>query len=96
MITTDMRDYDYYIYGAKDKYGQLILDQSVKGKIKMAIYISSQSVQDNINYKDCRYVGFTNEPIDASYVIQYGDQKLKVLYTVPGRRTNVFLTNYEH
>ena len=96
MITTDMRDYDYYIYGAKDKYGQLILDKTIKGKIKMAIYISSQSVQDNINYKDCRYVGFTNEPIDANYIIQYGDQKLKVLYTVPGRRTNVFLTNYEH
>ena len=33
MITTDMRDYDYYIYGAKDKYGQLILDKTVKGKI---------------------------------------------------------------
>ena len=57
----------------------------------MAIYISSQSVQDNINYKDCRYVGFTNEPIDANYVIQYGDQKLKVLYTVPGRRTAYYL-----
>lgn len=92
MINADMRLYDYYTYGEDNGYGQPTLSASPQGKIKMAVNISSQSVQDNINYKDCQYVGLTLSPIDDTYVIQYGEEKLKVLYVNPkGRYKQVFL-----
>lgn len=92
MINADMRLYNYFTFGELDSYGQPQLSQDVKGSIRMAINISSQSVQDNINYKDCAYVGLTHSLLDDSYVIQYGDKKLKVLYVNPkGRLTQVFL-----
>ena len=92
MITTDMKLYDYYIYGATDAYGQAQMSEA-QGKIKMNINISSQSIQDNINYKDSKYIGLTlNSDIDDSYVIQYGHEKLKVLYINPkGRYKQIFL-----
>lgn len=92
MINADMRLYNYFTFGELDSYGQPQLSQEVKGSIRMAINISSQSVQDNINYKDCGYIGLTHSLLDDSYVIQYGDKKLKVLYVNPkGRLTQVFL-----
>ena len=58
----------------------------------MAIYTTSQAIQDNINYKSANYVGLTYALLDDSYVIQYGDEKLKVLYVTPqGRMKQVFL-----
>ena len=93
MINADMRSYDYFTFGELDSYGQPQLSQNVKGSVKMAINISSQSVQDNINYKDCNYIGLTHSLLDDSCVIQYGDKKLKVLYVNPkGRLKQVFLT----
>jgi hypothetical protein len=92
MINADMRLYDYFTFGEPDSYGQRKLSQEVQGTVKMAINISSQSVQDNINYKDCSYIGLTHSLLDDSFVIQYGDKKLKVLYVNPkGRFTQVFL-----
>jgi hypothetical protein len=93
MITTDMRLYNYLAFGDKDSYGQQQLSKEVKGQIKMAINISSQAIQDNILYKDCTYVGLTmDSSIDDTFVIQYGDAKLKVLYINPkGRYKQVFL-----
>lgn len=95
MINTSMRLYDYFTLGAPNGYGQATMpaeDAAPVGKIKMAISISSQSVQDNINYKDCAFVGLTQAPIDDNYIIQYGDVRLKVLYINPvGRYTQVFL-----
>lgn len=92
MINADMRLYNYFTLGEPDSYGQPQLSQEVQGTVKMAINISSQSVQDNINYKDCAYIGLTHSLLDDSYVIQYGDKKLKVLYVNPkGRFTQVFL-----
>lgn len=93
MINADMRIYDYYTYGENDGYGQPTLSAIPQGKIKMAINITSQSIQDNINYKDCQYIGLTLFPIDDTYVIQYGEEKLKVLYVNPkGRYKQVFLS----
>lgn len=93
MINADMRSYSYFTFGELDSYGQPQLSQEAKGTIKIAINISSQSVQDNINYKDCSYIGLTHSLLDDSYVIQYGDKKLKVLYVNPkGRLKQVFLT----
>lgn len=93
MITTDMRAYNYFTLGDKNAYGQVVSDNEVKGTIKMTINISSQSVQDNINYKDCSYVGLTTDKsVNDKMVIQYGTEKLKVQYINPkGRFIQVFL-----
>ena len=48
MINTDMRNYDYYTYSTYDDYGQPIISDQPKGKVKMAINIVSQNVQDHI------------------------------------------------
>lgn len=92
MINADMRSYEYFTFGESNAYGQPQLSQTAQGTIKIAIYISSQSVQDNINYENCNFVGITTAPIDDSYVIQYGTKKLKVLYVnAGGRYTQVYL-----
>ena len=87
-----MRIYNYYTYGAKNEYGQADLSTEVQGTIKMAIYVSSQSIQDNINYKNASYIGLTHNDIDDTFVIQYESVRLKVLYVNPqGRYKQVFL-----
>lgn len=93
MINTNMRTYNYFTLGDADGYGQPTVSEEPKGSIKMAIYLSSQSAQDNINYKDCNYVGLTTDnSINDKMIIQFGDEKLKVLYTnSAGRFTQAFL-----
>ena len=93
MINAQMRFYDYYTIGGKDAYGQAQLSEDIQGSVKMAINISSQTIQDNINYQDCNYVGLTMAELDDSYVIKYGNEKLKVQYVNPrGRYNLVYLT----
>lgn len=93
MINVDMRDYNYYLYGENNAYGQPQLSAEAQGTVKMAIYTVSQSIQDNILYQDCSYIGLTNDAeIDDKYVIQYGKERLKVLYVQPrGRFKQAFL-----
>lgn len=93
MINAQMRLYQYYTYGEPDLYGQPQLSKEPKGTIKMAINISSQTTQDNILYKNCSYIGLTTDAeINDKYVIQYGSERLKVLYVNPiGRLKQVFL-----
>jgi hypothetical protein len=93
MIMTDMRAYNYFTLGDKDAYGQPQVSSEVKGTIKIAINISSQTIQDNINYKDCSYVGLTTDKsVNDKMIIQYGSEKLKVQYVNPrGRFIQVFL-----
>ena len=92
MINADMREYEYYLYNGKNAYAQPQLSKEPQGTIRMAIYTSSQSIQDNINYKDAAYVGITYAKLDDTYVIKYGDEKLKVLYVnSQGRYKQVFL-----
>lgn len=50
MINVDMRDYNYYLYGENNAYGQPQLSAEAQGTVKMAIYTVSQSIQDNILY----------------------------------------------
>ena len=97
MINTDFRTYNYYTFGEDDKYGMPTLSAEPVGQIKMAIYISSQSIQDNILYRDCSYIGFThNKKIDDSYVIEYEGKKLKVLYiNSKGRIRQIYLKGME-
>lgn len=92
MINVDMRNYDYFTLGEPDEYGQITLSKTPQGTIKMAIYITSKNIQDNINYADCNYIGLTSAPVDDTYLIQYGAEKLKVQYVYPkGRYKQVFL-----
>lgn len=99
MIARDMQHYSYGAYGDPGAYGQptIIRDDSgapvIQGSTDMAIYITSQSIQDNVNYKDCAYVGLTNDnTLNDSLVILYGDELLKVEYINPhGRLNQVFL-----
>lgn len=92
MINADMRNYDYYLYGEKDSYGQDQISSTVQGSVKMAINTASQSVQDNILYSGATYTGITHANINDKYVIEYGDKKLKVQYVNPkGRFKQVFL-----
>lgn len=93
MINADMRFYDYYLYSGLDAYGQDKLTEAAQGSIKMSINITSQSIQDNINYTGASYMGLTMAALDNSYVIQYRDKKLKVLYVNPkGRYKQVFMS----
>lgn len=93
MITTNMSIYNYFTFGDNSGYGQPTLSEEPQGTIKMAIYLSSQSTQDNINYQDCNYVGLTTDKsVNDKMVIQYGSEKLKVLYVnSAGRFTQAFL-----
>lgn len=92
MINTAFRKYNYFTFGAKDDYGQPQLSSEVQGEINMAIFTTSTSVQDNINYKDANYIGLTYALLDETFVIQYGEEKLKVLYVLPvGRYKQAFL-----
>ena len=95
MINADMRLYNYFTLGPKNAYGQATIpdkDAVPAGQIKMAINISSQSIQDNINYTGCQYIGLTRANVDDTYIIEYENERLKVLYVNPkGRLTQVFL-----
>jgi hypothetical protein len=91
-----MRVYEYYTLNERDEYGQQTLSTNPIGTIKMAINVSSQSIQDNVNYKEAQYIGLTQADVKDAYVIKYGEGLLKVLYINPlGRYKQVFLTDYE-
>lgn len=93
MFIRDMRFYNYFTFGEKNAYGQPTLSTSPSGTVKIAIYTTSQSIQDNILYTDASYVGLTQDTkVNDTYVIEYEGKKLKVLYVQPrGRYIQVFL-----
>ncbi len=93
MINADMRLYDYFTLGEMDAYGQPAVSEEAQGKIKMAINIASQSSADNVLFQNCSYVGLTlDKSINDTYVINYNEEKLKVLYVNPkGKYTQVYL-----
>lgn len=94
MINADMRYYDFFTYGAPNSYGQPQLSKEPQGTIKIAINSISNSNTENLRYKDSTFLGLTLAPIDDTYVIQYGAEKLKVLYVVPkGRLKQVYMKN---
>jgi len=98
MISADIRVYNYFTLGKPNAYGQPQLpapDATPAGSLKMAIYTTSQSVQDNIRYKDATYIGLTQDAnVDDTYIIQFDKERLKVLYVQPkGRYKQVFMKN---
>ena len=101
MINSRMRDYDYYLIGDDNGYGQhtLIRDDNAEplkqGTVKMSISTITKAVSDDIRYTDSTYIGLTHDNIKDTYVIQYGDELLKVQYVNPdGRYTQVFMGVY--
>ena len=92
MINNHMRFYDYYTL-ATNEYGQSVIGEKA-GNVKMAIYLTSQSVQDNILYKGAEYLGLTqDEKIKDCHIIEYGNQKLKITTISPqGRLWRVFMS----
>lgn len=96
MINIQMRNYDYFTLGKKDAYGQQELSKYPTGSIKISINLTSQSIQDNINYSGSQYIGLTRAEVDDTYVIQFGEKRLKVLYVNSfGRLKQVFLADYD-
>jgi hypothetical protein len=98
MINTDMRDHAYYLFDEANAYGQpkLMVDENGEpkqmGYVKMAVNIASKYVQDSVIYGGAQYIGLTHAELNDKYVIQYEDQKLKVLYVNPrGRFKQVFM-----
>lgn len=93
MINADIRSYNFYTFGAKDKYGQPKLSEEPQGTIKISINSITQSLSDNVNYKQATYIGLTRDAnVNDTYVIEYEGTKLKVLYVNPkGRLKQVFM-----
>lgn len=93
MVNADMRTYEYFTYQEEDAYGQPKLSEEVQGTIKIAIYTATQSIQDSVAYAGTQYTGLTHDAVTDKYVIQYGDERLKVLYINPrGTWKQVYLT----
>ena len=91
-----MRLYDYWLVSVNDAYGQEVLpDENTEaaGKVKLSIYPTSTGTQENILYTNCSYIGLTFDAgIDDKYIIQYGKERLKVMYIQSmGRFKQVFL-----
>lgn len=95
MINANFRNYNYFTIGKQDEYGQEIVpdkDATPEGTVKMAINLTSQNVQDNINFTGANYMGLTHAKVDDTYIIQFGEERLKVLYVNPlGRLNQVFM-----
>lgn len=102
MINSKMRNYDYYLLNHDNGYGQLVVLRDTDGKpvkqgdIKLSISTLTQAVVENIRYSDATYIGLTHDFIDDTYLIQYGNEVLKVLYVnKDGRYTQVYFGIYE-
>lgn len=96
MIQNKMRLYDYWKVINNDEYAQELIppaDAEPLGQVKLSIFPTSTGTQDNILYANCSYVGFTYDAgIDDKYIIQYGNERLKVMYIQQAARMKqVFL-----
>ena len=93
MINAQMKLYNYSTFGALDEYGQETLSASPVGTIRLALNTSNITTGDNIKYKDATYTALTFDSlVNDSFVIHYGEERLKVLYVMPfGRYKQVFL-----
>lgn len=92
MINAQMTEYKYFVY-KENEYGEQVIDISSSGTILMAINLVNKEVTDNILYTNANYIGLTlDNSITDKFVIEYGKEKLKVLYVNPqGRYKQVFM-----
>lgn len=94
MINMDMRLYNYFTLGEEDDYGMPKASTRPQGIINMAINTLNQSTENNVKYKTATYIGLTLANIDETFIIQYGEELLKVLYVNPkGRYKQVYMVN---
>lgn len=96
MIINRMKYYDYWMLSENDEYGQEVIptaEEAAAGQVKLSIYPTSTGTQENILYANCSYIGLTfDAEIDDKYIIQYGKERLKVMYIQPaGRMKQVYL-----
>ena len=95
MFSTDARTYNYFTLGGLNEYGQLQMptdDTEPTGTIKMAIYTTTQAIQDNVLYKNASYIGLTQADVNDTYIIECENERLKVLYVNQrGRYKQAFL-----
>lgn len=93
MINSQMRNYDYYTFEGKNSYGQPSLSEDKKGIVKMAIHLITEDIDENSFYSGANYMGLTfDKAVNSTFVIQFGEEKLKVLTTNPqGRYVQVSL-----
>lgn len=87
-----MKKYTYSAISDKlDEYGQPIT-QDKTGEVLMAISVTKHSPVDSPLYVDSEFTGITqNKEIDETYIINYDNKKLKVLYVIKGRFNQVFM-----
>lgn len=92
MINAQMTEYKYFVY-KENEYGEQVIDILSSGTILMAINLVNKEVTDNILYTNANYIGLTlDNSITDKFVIEYGKEKLKVLYVNPqGRYKQVFM-----
>lgn len=88
-----MKNYNYFTIGNANEYGQATLSAEPVGSVKISISLTSQNTVDNIKYVNAAFLGLTHDKnINDTYVIEYGAQKLKVLYVnTIGRYTQVYM-----
>jgi len=93
MIAKELRYYECIKYDSESEYGTPVLNDKFIRFVRIAIYPTSTSVQDSVLYKSAEYIGLTPEAgIDDKYVIQYGEKRLKVLYSIDnGRYKQLFM-----
>lgn len=93
MINSKMKNYTYSRTSKDiDDYGMPVIINE-EGTIKMSINFVNETINENSLYSGAQYVGLTlNKQIDANYIIQYGEEKLKVLYVnKEGKYNQVFM-----
>ena len=101
MIMANMRLYDYWMITVNEEYAQEILPDTSgtpTGKVKLSIYPTTTGTQDNILYANCAFMGLTfDAEINDKYIIQYGKERLKVMYIQPiGRYKQVFMKRLDY
>ena len=97
MIETGMRVYPLWLIPEdKDRYRERV-EPVEAGTARLSISLYAQSVADNVNYKDCQYIGLTNDrTITESHLIQYGNKRLKVKLVSPsGRMIQLILEEWQ-
>lgn len=92
MINPQMKNYNYYLLGDVDDYGQETIPTTPTGTIKMAINLKTENTADNIIFNDSQYIGLTHQPVTDKYIIDYNGMKLKVILVNDfGRIKTVFM-----
>ena len=88
-IRNQMKSYNFYtLEDELNDYGEHEAAQTASGTIEMAINLKTETMKDYILYSQAQYIGLTADSITDKYIIEYGNEKLKVLYVNTFGRLN--------